>query len=155
MNYHQTNQLTNSQKRQIMGIWNKVYPAQIIHETLASFEQYLLPLQNDTHILVLDDQKNILGWLVTFDREGDRWFAMLLDDTIKGQGIGSELLRQAKLRNYTLNGWVTDHNHYHRKDGALYLSPLGFYTKSDFTTLVDTRFEDEKLSLVKVRWERI
>lgn len=155
MNYHQTNQLTNSQKRQIMGIWNKVYPAQIIHETLASFEQYLLPLQNDTHILVLDDQKNILGWLVTFDREGDRWFAMLLDDTIKGKGIGSELLRQAKLRNYALNGWVTDHNRYHRKDGVSYLSPLGFYIKNDFIILEDIRFEDEKLSLVKVRWERI
>lgn len=154
MNYTQTHQLTNEQKVAIMGIWNQVYPAQLQHSTVLSFEKYLYPLKNERHILVMDETENITGWLVTFDRKEDRWFAMLLADRAQGQGIGSELLRQAKAANKVLNGWVVDHNSYKRQDGKTYLSPLEFYIKNEFEVLRDNHFEDNKIAVIQVRWER-
>jgi len=153
MNYSYATQLNNLQKQAIMYIWNDVYPAQLAHTTIMSFEKYLTPLKNEHHILVQDNVDAIVGWFVTFDRQQERWFAMLLADQIKGQGIGSELLRQAKAMNKVLNGWVVAHNDYKRTDGACYRSPLGFYVKNEFEVLEENRLEDPKLSVIQVRWE--
>lgn len=153
MQYLITNELNDEQKEQIRTIWDEVYPAQVAHVSILGFERYLIPLKKTTHWLVYSPEKLIKGWLVTFDRDYDRWFAMLLADDIQGQGVGSELLRQAKAQNRVLNGWATDHNRYRRKDGQVYASPIGFYHKNGFKVLTDQRFEDEKLSLVKIRWE--
>ena len=152
MHYTTTTKLTSLQKEQIRAIWDEVYPAQITHTSIISFEKYLIPLKKENHIMVLNNNNEVKGWLVTFDRDGDRWFAMLLDDTVQGQGIGSELMRRAQQQNRVLNGWVTDHNRYLRKDGKAYPSPLGFYIKKGFKIL-EERFEDKKLSLIKMRWE--
>ncbi|HAS43771.1 MAG TPA: N-acetyltransferase [Microscillaceae bacterium] len=154
MNFLYVTQLNHLQKQAVMQIWNNVYPAQLTHNTLANFEKYLVPLHNDHHILVQNEDQDIVGWLVTFDRQQERWFAMLMADRVKGQGIGSELLRQAKTMNEVLNGWVVDHNHYKRKDGTTYLSPLGFYIKNEFEVLKENRLQDSKLSVVQVRWEQ-
>ncbi|OJJ15999.1 hypothetical protein BKI52_35085 [marine bacterium AO1-C] len=153
MNYVSVSQLTNEQKQAIMQVWNEVYPAQLAHTTLVSFEKYLQPLKREQHILVIDNTEKIVGWLVTFDRYNDRWFAMLLADRIKGQGVGSELLNQVKTINKVLNGWVVEHNDYKRRDGTPYLSPLNFYIKNGFTVLPENRLEDQKLTVIQVRWE--
>lgn len=153
MQYLITNKLNDGQKEQIRTVWDRVYPAQVAHTSILSFEKYLIPLKNTTHWLVQAPKEIVKGWLVTFDRDYERWFAMLLDDDVQGQGVGSELLRQAKAQNQILNGWATDHNRYLRKDGQAYASPIGFYRKNGFQVLEGQRFEDEKLSLVKIRWE--
>ncbi|EAY31248.1 N-acetyltransferase [Microscilla marina] len=153
MQYLITKALNDAQKEQIRTIWNRVYPAQVAHQNIISFEKYLAPLHNTTHWLVQNKQPIIKGWLTTFDRDDDRWFAMLLNDNIQGQGVGSELLRRAQAQNKVLNGWVIDHNDYVRKDGQAYISPVEFYLKNNFQVLTDQRFKTEQLSLVKIRWE--
>ncbi|WP_299456121.1 GNAT family N-acetyltransferase [uncultured Microscilla sp.] len=153
MQYLITKALNDTQKEQVRTIWNRVYPAQIGHSNILSFEKYLAPLHNATHWLVQTKQAIIKGWFITFDRHNDRWFAMLLNDDIQGQGIGSGLLQHAQAQNKVLNGWVIDHHHYVRKDGQTYISPIEFYIKNGFQVLTDQRLETEQLSLVKVRWE--
>ena len=152
MNYLKVTQLNHLQKQAIMQVWNEVYPAQLAHNDVTSFEKYLTPLKNACHVLVLDNDHHLVGWLVIFDRHDDRWFAMLMADRVKGQGIGSELLCQAKSLNNVLNGWVVEHNDYKRKDGAPYLSPLGFYEKNGFEVLQESRLKDQMLAVIQVRW---
>lgn len=136
-----------------MQIWNEVYPVQLGHATILSFEKYLDPLQDEHHILALAPDDTIIGWFVTFERQDDRWFAMLLAHRVKGLGIGSELLRQAKQKYRVLNGWVVAHNDYKLKDGSPYRSPLRFYAKNGFKILKENCLVNPTLEAVQVRWE--
>ncbi|MBI3238162.1 MAG: hypothetical protein HYZ43_04850 [Flavobacteriia bacterium] len=42
----------------------------------------------------MSKQKNTVGWAMTFERENAVWFAMLLDDSMHGKGLGSVLLKR-------------------------------------------------------------
>lgn len=135
-----------------MRIWNAEYPAHLAHKALTDLDSYLTGLGNPEHLLVTDEAKKVIGWLVTFDRDNARWFTLLLDRTIHGKGIGSHLLDIVKNSCKELSGWVTDHGNDKRADGSTYPSPINFYKKNGFRVLENIRLEKGALSAVKIQW---
>jgi len=119
---------------------------------MKEFDSYLVGLENLQHVLVKDGRNNVLGWYSDFKRANEIWFAMILDTSVHGKGIGTSLIEKAKKSNKTLNGWVIDHADYPKNDGSMYKSPLEFYLKNDFKVLKETRLELPKISAVKIIW---
>lgn len=121
--------LNELEKEVVCSLWNKHYPKQFY---LPSLDIYLRDKTNVHHYLaVLED--SILGWLFTYDKVDGTWFALIVDDKAQNKGIGSKLLKSALLDCYHLNGWIILDNNLKRKNGSLYVSPLGFYLKQNFT----------------------
>lgn len=139
------------QKLQIFRLWNSEYPAQLGYSELEGFENYLEGLVNPIHFILRKDNI-LLAWAVAFDRDTERWFAIIVDSSRQKNGHGTLLLNTLKTEEPSLCGWVTDHERYVKSDGSPYPSPLGFYTKNDFIVLEDIRFENEKLSAIKIKW---
>ncbi|MFT4741942.1 MAG: hypothetical protein ACI9L9_002739, partial [Marivirga sp.] len=52
------------------------------------------------------------------------------------------------------NGWVIDHSNERKSNGRLYISPLNFYLKNGFKKLSRNRLELDKISAVKIKWEK-
>jgi len=154
MTFLQTSTLTLIQKKDILTLWNKVSPVDVSHESMEAFDKYLQSLNDVIYTLVLDDESCVVGWFADFDRDQERWFAMLLDRSIHGKGVGSELLTRAKTRHIALNGWVIDHDKDKTLNGDPYISPVNFYLKNGFTTMSDVRLELDHLSCVKMRWQK-
>jgi GNAT superfamily N-acetyltransferase len=134
-----------------MVLWNNEYPEQLAHDSMDGFENYLNNLKNAKHIIAQNEKNKVVGWLVHFLREEQRWFAMIVDAPSHGKGIGSELLDKVKNETFVLNGWVVDHKNYKKKNNPPYISPLNFYLKNGFQVLED-RLEIDQLSAIKVRW---
>jgi GNAT superfamily N-acetyltransferase len=149
----ETTSLAAEQKEFICRLWNQEYPANLSFNTMADFDNYLNNLTATTHYLLQNDFGQIDGWAFTFTRESEKWFAILLDRKIQGQGKGSLLLDKLKEKEQKLHGWVVDHDNYVKSDGQPYLSPLPFYLKNGFTVCSNTRFETEQLSAVKITWK--
>lgn len=145
--------LSSSQKKDIVRLWNAEYPAHLNYKDISGFDNYLKGLVKPLHFIISDENECIQAWLVTFTRDEARWFAMILDSSLQGKGIGSQLLIDAKKDETELNGWVTDHNRDVRADGKPYPSPIGFYLKNGFEVLSDIRLEKGPLSTVKIRWQ--
>lgn len=146
--------LTKEQQRQVIGLWNKEYPDTLSYQTEEEFDDYLKGLNGLEHLLLTGEQGALQGWAITFEREGATWFAIILDSQLHGKGLGSKLLDRLKLKHKILNGWVIDHNRALKPDGKPYRSPLGFYLKNDFKVLSGTRLELDKISAVKIIWQR-
>ncbi|MBF4472769.1 hypothetical protein [Flavobacterium sp. HJJ] len=154
MNIVQTSILTSEQKQRLFELWNSEYPERIFYNELEEFEKYLEGLLNIKHYLLIDDLKQLQGWAFTFLRDNEDWFGIIIDTTIQGKGFGLLLLDQLKMDNLVLNGWVTDHENFLKRNKKQYLSPLVFYTKCGFIVNENIRLENEKISAVKIRWER-
>lgn len=153
MDFIKTNTLSESQKIQVMDLWNTEYPKKLIHKNMTSFNNYLNNLNEQSHILLIDEKDNIQGWYFDFIRENEKWFAMILSSIMQGKGFGTKLLNKAKLKEKELNGWVIDHNNYKKQNGESYQSPLKFYTKNSFKLINEVRLELETISAVKIKWE--
>jgi hypothetical protein len=147
--------LNNNQQAQLMQLWNKEYPEQLAYCELSEFRSYLTGLANVMHFLLTDNDELIKAWAFTFTREAERWFAIILDNTVQGQGHGTSLLDILKTKEQILCGWVTDHNQYKKKDQTNYRSPLDFYLKNNFTICDQVRLKTDKLSAVKIQWKSI
>ena len=147
-----TTELSKVWKAEILELWNKEYPEKLIYKSLLDFENYLEILTNQSHILMIDENQNIKGWYFDFIRDGEKWFAILLDSKIQGQGFGTQLLNLAKEGASELNAWVIDHDNDLKQNGEFYKSPLPFYLKNGFEKLSGIRLELDKLSAVKIRW---
>lgn len=154
LEFKKTNQLSEDQELQIYELWNKEFTAKISYNDISEFEAYLDKLVEQHHILVLDEYENVLGWFFDFIRDEERWFAIIIDSSLHGKGVGSKILDLAKSSNKVLNAWVTDHNTDLKRNGEPYQSPLQFYIKNDFEVLTDVRIETEILSAVKIRWSK-
>lgn len=150
--YYQTQKLSKIQKEQIFNIWNSEYPTGISYSNLSEFDNYLDGLADKVHVLMLDDDHRVVGWLTHFNRADERWFAMILDPSLQGKGYGSKLLSFAKNVNPKLSGWVVDHSDYTKADGSPYESPLSFYLKNGFELRKEDRLEIKNLSTVKIQW---
>lgn len=137
---------------QLLRLWNQEYPARLSMPHVAALGAYLAPLGNPRHLLLHDGEGHIHGWAWAFDRDGQRWFAVILATALHGQGLGRQLMQQLQRKEHTLNGWVTDHNNDTRHDGTPYPSPLGFYLRCGFTVLHGQRLGNDKISAVKVTW---
>ena len=145
--------LTPEQKDRICQLWNMEYP-QKLAMTLSTFDEYLQASFGQTHYLILETNKGIIGWAYTFDRLGDRWFSIIINKLHQGKGLGHLLLNLIKEKESQLNGWVIDHGHDRKQNGEPYLSPLSFYVNNGFTAHPNTRLEDEKISAVKIEWKK-
>lgn len=150
-----TSDLTDQEKVEVSNLWNSQYPEQLSYHTLAAFDEYLQNLNNLTHFLLTNELDVIFGWALTFERENEKWFAIILSDEIKGKGFGRKLLDQLKETEPVLNGWVIDHYNNRRTNGEPYISPLKFYEKCDFEILTDARLELAKISAVKIKWTNL
>ncbi len=138
---------------QLMELWNKEYPASLAHKTLEDFESYLSTLSYCKHYSIAENN-SIYAWGFEFDRNEERWFALIIHSAYQGKGIGSQLLNFMKLSNKQLNGWVIDHGNAKMSDGSFYRSPLAFYLKNDFQVIFHQRIDNEVISAVKIQWNR-
>ena len=152
MEFIRTKELSKVWKTEILELWNKEYPQKLNYKSLLDFEYYLEILTNQSHIVIIDENQNIKGWYFDFIRDGEKWFAILLDSKIQGQGFGTQLLNLAKEGASELNAWVIDHDNDLKQNGEFYKSPLPFYLKNGFEKLSGIRLELDKLSAVKIRW---
>jgi len=143
--------LTEGQKEEIYSLWNDEYPEKLTHRNLESFEDYLDGVAQKLHLLLLDDQEQIIGWLFLFERNEEDWLAMIVAGKLQGKGYGTRLLKEAMLHTDTLNGWVIDHFNDRKLNGDIYRSPLAFYLKNGFRLVAEERFESAKMSAVKIR----
>jgi len=149
-----SNTLTKSQKESICFLWNREYPRQLA-VTAEGLDNYFLETTSHAHFMVLDDTDEIVGWAFTFDRDGDRWFSILINTLYQRLGIGRMVLKLLKEKETRLNGWVIDHPHDIKQNGEAYESPLPFYLKNEFIVQPDIRMENEKISAVKIEWHKI
>jgi GNAT superfamily N-acetyltransferase len=146
-----TKSLGEYQKIQLMHLWNKEYPGSLAHKSWEDFEQYLATLSYCKHYL-LEENQSIFAWGFEFDRNDERWFALIIDKNQQGKRIGSLLLNYMKQFNKQLNGWVIDHGTAKMSDGTYYRSPLTFYIKNDFQLITHQRIDNEVISAVKIQW---
>ena len=138
----------------IYELWNAEYPKNLTHQNLSNLENYLNELTNQYHMLLIDKNGAIKGWYFDFNRNNEKWFAMILASEIHGKGFGTLLLNEARKRESELNGWVTDKTDYLKQNGNCYKSPIPFYLKNGFQLLPESRLELEHLSAVKITWKK-
>jgi len=149
-----THQLNQEQKEQILQLWNNEYPEKLAYKSIDGFENYLEKLNEVNHFLLMNDDEKIQGWTITFEREGDTWFAIILSENLHGKGWGTKVLNELKQNKKALNGWVIYHSDDKKRNGSFYKSPLEFYLKNGFEVLSDTRLELEIMSAVKIKWKK-
>ena len=145
-------ELSKTDKKEILNLWNYEYPEKLNYQTLSEFENYLDNLTEQSHILMRNENQSIKGWYFDFIRENEKWFAIILDSKFHEKGLGTKILNLAKEKESELNGWVIDNND-KKKNGELYKSPLSFYLKNGFKKFDKERLELEKLSAIKIKWE--
>ncbi len=147
--------LSETDKKEILNLWNAEYPEKLNYQTLSEFENYLGNLTEQSHILMKNENQRIKGWYFDFVRENEKWFAVILDSKFQGKGFGTKLLNLGMEKESELNGWVIDKQDDKKKNGELYKSPLNFYLKNGFEKLDNERLELEKISAVKIRWKKL
>lgn len=147
-------QLNETQKEQIFDLWNTEYPEKLVYHSMADFESYLSRLTEQNHYVLSDTNDKIKGWAITFIRENEKWFAIIISGKLHGKGIGTEMLNELKKKESILNGWVIDHNSDKKHNGDRYRSPLEFYIKNGFKVIHETRLELEVMSAVKIKWTK-
>ena len=115
-----TNNLDDHQKKVIYDLWNAEYPKNLTHSNPIDFENYLNALTNQHHNLLIYKNGIIKGWYFDFDRNNEKWFAMIIASEIHGKGFGTMLLNEAKKKESVLNGWVIDKTNYLKQNGDGY-----------------------------------
>ncbi|XRE42856.1 hypothetical protein ACIVBQ_001060 [Tenacibaculum discolor] len=150
MEFKVTNKLSTFYKEQVRLLWNREYPYVIKQKSIEDFNQYLGSLKNKNHLLVIENSR-VLGWCCDFIREGECWFAMILDTEIQGKGIGRNLIQKLKKRHNKLNGWVVIGENYLKENNQTYKSPIGFYKKLGFTVFEKEKLNSSILNAVKIQ----
>ncbi|MWB93771.1 hypothetical protein GON26_05320 [Flavobacterium sp. GA093] len=140
------------EKQVLRELWNNEYPARLYLKTIEDFDLYLNGLSNTKHYLLMDDSNKIIGWTVTFLRNEENWFAIILNSKIQGKGNGSLLIEKLKENNDCLNGWVIDQENELKQNKEFYKSPMPFYIKHGFAICSEIRIENEKMSGLKINW---
>lgn len=148
-------ELSTKDKIQIFELWNNEYPEKLVYHTLEDFENYLDNLTQKTHYLLLNSEGNIEGWAITFIRENEKWFAIIISEKLHGRSLGTMMINKLKQDKAILNGWVIDHDLDKKANGCYYKSPIGFYKKSGFKILPEIRLELEIMSAVKFKWNKL
>lgn len=133
-------------------LWNQEYPKCIQLQSNQAFLEYLFPLEDKRHSMVIENEK-IIGWLMDFIRDNQRYFAMIVSAKHQGKGIGSRLLNAAKNQNTTLTGWVIEEHQLMKKsNGNYYKPPFAFYEKHDFLIMKDIQLKIPQFSMVQIKW---
>lgn len=152
MKFLERNTLSQIEKEQIIELWNREYPQNLRFEKPEQFEAYLNGLEDQYHILIVDENENIIGWYFDFIREEERWFAAIIASEFQGIGLGAKLLNLAREQRKELNGWVIPSADYVKYNGSPYRSPLEFYKKNGFEIYNDVKLETDKISAIKIKW---
>ena len=147
--------LNEKQKNAVSKLWNAEYPDGLTYKDHNEFNEFLKDLRNKHHILMNTRNQKLMGWCCIFDRDGERWFSIIVDGAFQGHGFGKRLLSLAKEHEEELNGWVVDHDNHVKVNGEVYKSPLMFYEKNGFRVLKDFRFNRSNISAVKIRWTKV
>lgn len=121
---------------------------------MAAFNTYLEFLEDKDHLLLNDKNGRLMGWLVCFIRENERWFAMAIDQSAQGKGLGSALLNRARKRYPSLNGWVIDSDTEPKQNGEYYMSPIAFYLKNGFEIKRNVKLTKNGISGIQVKWNQ-
>lgn len=153
MKLSHTSLLNQKQKEEVLSLWNQEYPKSLTY-TLEEFQSYLGGLQNPEHLFLEDSKGTVVGWASLFEREGENWFAIILDKSYQGKGFGRSMLSELKEKSDLLLGWVIDSEKELKSDGSFYKTPLEFYLKEGFKVDPSTRLEIPNLSAVKIVWRR-
>jgi GNAT superfamily N-acetyltransferase len=146
--------LNKEQKKAIIALWNREYPEKLGLPTVPDFENYLQGLSEKNHIVLMDENQVLKGWLIYFVRDEEPCFAMLLDASLQGKGWGSRFLDLAKQRNDVLYGWVIPNDGEIKSDGGTYKSPVGFYLKNGFEVLNNIAHKKKGITGIKVKWKK-
>lgn len=146
--------LSDSQKHEVWTLWNQEYPASLYMDSATDFEMYLQLLENPKHFVWLNPEERIIAWAYSFQRDRERWFALILHRDYHGLKMGTRILNRLKAEESYLCGWVIDHASAIRKDGTPYISPLGFYIKNGFEIIQEIRLETKAISAVKIIWRK-
>lgn len=142
--------LSDTQLSRILELWNSSYPVGINYADLGAFKAFLDPLAQMKHYIILSLENEINGWMMTFDRNNERWFSIIISDNAQGKGYGKTLIEHVLNEEPRLCGWVVDHDKDLKADGSPYPSPLDFYLKIGFKVVPQERFEKPGISCVKV-----
>ncbi len=146
--------LTSVQKNRIVELWNAEYPENLAFSEVSGFDVYLNERPNQKHFLLMSAANEIIGWVCAFEREGARWFAIIIDERHQGKGFGVKLIDTLKAAKNQFFGWVIDHSDSRKSNGETYQSPLGFYRKLGFTVHESERIEKDGISGVKIEWKK-
>ena len=144
--------LNQIHKDYIFKIWNNEYPINLAFENLNEAENYLNGLIDAKHFFAVDENNQMQAWAVIFERDYEKWFAIIIDGNYHNKGLGKKLLDRLKIYSDELNGWVIDHENDVKTNGEIYSSPLDFYLKNNFDKISETRLELDKISAVKINW---
>lgn len=136
----------------ILVLWNEEYPVQL-RMSAEAFTAFVDRGGAVTHYVGTAGDR-LMGWGMCFDRAGERWFSLIVAREAWGQGIGRTIVEAMQADEPILCGWVIDHDRDYLASGERYTSPLGFYLKLGFDVLDDIRWEDDRISAVKIRWTR-
>ena len=96
-----TRSLSESQKCDLLKLWNSEFPTQIGFEDMEALEAYLHKLGNKKHYLI-DDQDVMVAWLCVFERNDEVWFIIIISLDHQGKRLGSRLMKAAQEDNKAL-----------------------------------------------------
>ncbi|HEX8289160.1 MAG TPA: GNAT family N-acetyltransferase [Pyrinomonadaceae bacterium] len=148
-------ELSADQKARILELWNNEYPENLAFSNVSGFEAYLSERGNGKHFLLIDSAEKIIGWALIFDRDNARWFSIIVDGKMHGQGWGTRLIDKLKAAERRLFGWVIDNSNSQKSNGEVYESPLGFYKKLGFRVHENDRIEKKGILGVKIEWNAL
>lgn len=146
--------LSSNEKDFVLRLWNNEYPERLAHSTMESLENYLDGLENPVYFIADDNHGTPVAWAALFDREGGRWFAMIIDSSAQRMGLGKKFLNNLKERETSLSAWAVDHTRDFKANGSPYLPSLSFYLKNGFEICEGQRLESDKLSAIKITWKQ-
>lgn len=146
--------LTDVQRESIFKLWNNEYPRNLQYKSISEFDEYLNGLLDVKHYLLIEG-KILVGWAATFERNEEKWFAVIIDSSIQRNGYGTALLNEIKKEERSLVGWVIDYKGNVKANGEEYRSPLAFYIKNKFKILENNRTEFDEISAVKIEWGKL
>ena len=120
--------LNQIHKDYIFKIWNNEYPINLAFESLQDTENYLNSLIEAKHFFAVDENNQMRAWAVIFERDYEKWFAIIVDSELHQIGLGRKILNRLKTFSTELNGWVIDHEKDTKANGEpyrclLYTSP--------------------------------
>lgn len=145
--------LTAHQKEKAYQLWNNEYPQQLKYAHIAQFDEYLKGLDDLIHYLLFNSEESMVGWAATFNRNSEKWFAIIVDSSIQGEGYGTAMLNAIKGNEQCLVGWAINHDGDTKLNGHPYPSPVAFYLKNQFCVIESCRLETEQISAVKIGWK--
>jgi hypothetical protein len=89
-------ELSTEEKIQISEIWNEEYPTTLSFTSQSGFDEYLNSLSNPYHYILQNENNEIKGWACKFERENEKWFAIILNKNAQGKGFGKKFMNAIK-----------------------------------------------------------